>query len=293
MAYGVNAPFGLRPLYSMSGGDWSEKLTEYTIYASDNGTSTYSKSIYTGDPVIWGTSLGATAADNGKVQTIAVYPQTIPDSPANNYPEVPVLGVFMGCEYISSSGNLVKSPFWPGGSRVAPGTPIKASVLDDKDVVYDIQVSVWRDAAASRFVARPYFPDVNTTGATPFALYGGFDRNFALNIGGGTNFNTITNDAGVNLGYANNPANGSVITGQSAFYLDVDASTAITGVSGNVNDYNKTATTLPLKVIGYTDRSDNSPPVGLTIDKTPFINVRVMLNNHAYVGRSAPVAYVA
>jgi hypothetical protein len=41
MAYGVNAPFGLQPISSISGGSWTEKVNEYYIYASADGATTY------------------------------------------------------------------------------------------------------------------------------------------------------------------------------------------------------------------------------------------------------------
>ena len=36
MAYGVNAPFGLRPLCSINGGSWTEKTNEYNIAVGQN-----------------------------------------------------------------------------------------------------------------------------------------------------------------------------------------------------------------------------------------------------------------
>ena len=53
MAYGTNAPFGLRPLSSISGGNWTEKTNAYFIAASADGATTYGTNIFTGDPVIW------------------------------------------------------------------------------------------------------------------------------------------------------------------------------------------------------------------------------------------------
>jgi hypothetical protein len=55
----------------------------------------------------------------------------------------------MGCEYFSTNtgtNNLIKSPFWPASTVVMPGTFIKAFVIDDPDVVYDIQISSSTDA---------------------------------------------------------------------------------------------------------------------------------------------------
>ena len=47
MAYGVNAPFGLRPISSINGGSWTEKVNEYFISASADGVTTYASNIFT------------------------------------------------------------------------------------------------------------------------------------------------------------------------------------------------------------------------------------------------------
>ena len=68
MAYGVNAPFGLRPISSINGGSWTEKVNEYFISASADGATTYASNIFTGDPVIFNP-----AAANQGGGTIARY----------------------------------------------------------------------------------------------------------------------------------------------------------------------------------------------------------------------------
>lgn len=289
MAYGVNAPFGLRPLCSINGGSWTEKTNEYYIYASADGTTTYNTSIFTGDPVVWATSVGGTAAA-GKIGTIARYPVTFTDATPSTFSVVPVLGVFMGCEYLSvvnGTNNLIKSAYWPAGSQVVPGTTIKAYVIDDPNVVYDIQVSTHINADANAFVGNPIFPNTNATGGAPFALAGSFGRNFALNIGGGTNFTTVANPRGGT--YTNNPVSGSTLTGQSAFYLDVDTSTG----AANNHDYNKNVVTLPLRALGYTKNPNNVAAPTLTLATTPFLNVMVTINNPAYAIGSLPTVYIA
>jgi hypothetical protein len=293
MAYGQNAPFGLQPVCSINGGSWTEKVNEYEIYASADGATTYNASIFTGDPVRWGTSVGGTAAA-GKIGTIIRWDPVFADgapSTWNANVALPILGVFMGCRYYSSNistNNLVQSAYWPAATQVQPGTTITALILDDPNVVYNIQVSSSINAAANAFVGRPYFPNTNATGGAPYALAGSFGRNFALNIGGGTNFDTVNLNA-VNAGYANNPTAGSRLTGQSAFYLDVDTST----VAANDHDYNKNAATLPLRALGYTDNPKNVAAPGLTMGTTPFLNVLVTLNQPVYAIGSAPTVYVA
>jgi hypothetical protein len=297
MAYGVNAPFGLRPFCSINGGSWTEKVNEYYIYTSADGTTTYPNSIFTGDPVVWGTSVAATVAD-GITGTIAVYSPTYTDGTPSTFSTVPILGVFMGCEYLSvvnGVNNLIKSAYWPGGAQVVPGTVIKAFVLDDPNVVYDVQISTHCAATiGNTFSASPTFPNVNATAG--LLLYGNFGSNFALNIGGGTGFTAIPNlGLGGGTPYANNPATGNTRTGQSGFYLDVNtgATTAVPPVAALTHDYSKQVNTLPLRALKYTPNPNNIAAPGLTMATTPFINVLVTINNPAYAIGSAPTVIVA
>ncbi len=266
MAYGVNAPFGLRPISSINGGSWTEKTNEYFIHASADGTTTYASNIFTGDPVVFNPAV----ADVG---TISVYLPNFADATPSTFSDLPILGVFQGCEYTDATGKLVQSPYWPASTRVQAGTKIKAFVLDDPNTVFDIQISTSKDAADNVFVSKPYLPVTNTTNANA----GSFGSNFALNFGGGTNFDTIEINQSV-ANYANNPASGNTRTGQSAFYLDASTSTAL----NNDHDYVKTTATLPLKAIGYTLDPENTADSRLTLETTPFLNVRVMINNHYY-----------
>jgi len=302
MAYGTNAPFGLRPMNSLAGGSWTEKVNEYKIYADSTGTSTYAVSLFTGDPVQWGTSILASVTTLGSAGTIALYAPTFADATPSTFSTVPILGVFMGCRYQAansvSSTPYIASPYWPASAQVKPGTAIIAYVLDDPNVIFDIQVSSHINATAPvlpalpAFVGEPLFPNINTNGSAPFSKFGTFGRNFGLNIGGGTNFNTVqtpewTEDNPVF--YANNPTGGSTLSGQSAFYLDVDTTSA----AGATHDYNKDVTTLPLKAIAYTLKPENVSNPALTLETTPFLNVTVVINNHVYGKGSTPPVYVA
>jgi hypothetical protein len=238
MAYGVNAPFGLRPLSS----------NEYYISTSTDGATTYAGNLFTGDPVIWNP-----AAANQGGGTIAICTFNTDGTNAAN--TVSVLGVFMGCEYTLPTGILVKSPYWPASTAVLAGSVIKAYVIDDPDVVYDIQVSSLANTLNSARFIKSFV-----------------GQNFGLAVAGG----------GGNLGPNNNPATGSIRTGQSAFYLN-PVFTA--------NDVHTTIT-LPLKVIGYTNNPNNlANPISYTADATTaaFLNVMVQINNHTYRGGSVGV----
>lgn len=249
MAYGVNAPFGLSPISSVSGGSWTEKTTEYYIYASADGATTYGTSIFTGDPVIWNPAAATTIS---AIPTIARYP--IDNATVAN--EItPVLGVFMGCEYFSTVNgvnNLIKSPFWPANTQVLAGTYIKAFVIDDPDVVWEIQVSTATNVAND---AR--FGGTTNTAAT-LAYMG---QNFAFGLGGG----------GANLS-PQNPTSGSTRTGLSGIYLNM-VGTAAT---------NRVLATLPLKALGYSLDPNNQVYEADGTTARQFLNVRVAINNHVY-----------
>ena len=184
MAYGVNAPFGLRPLSSINGGSWTEKTNTYYISAPADGVATYGTSIFTGDPVI----LNPVLANQGG-GTVARYGFNTDANAGTN--TVSIVGVFMGCEYTLPTGVLVKASYWPAATAVMPGSKITALVIDDPSAVFDIQVSTWTNTLNdARF---------------PYGLMGG---NFGLGLGGG----------GANL-VPNNPVSGSTRTGQSGAYL--------------------------------------------------------------------------
>jgi hypothetical protein len=292
MAYGVNAPFGLRPLSSITGGSWTEKVNEYYISSTTaNGITTgYANSIFTGDPVVFNTAnSNANATFINTVGTIALYSPVYADAAPSTFSVCPILGVFVGCEYLSTvtgTNNLIKSAYWPGGAQIVPGSYIKAYVIDDPEVVYDVQMSTHIAANANTFYGlAPTLPVINPAGANnQVTLAGSFGSNFALNVGGGGGFGTITANANA-IGYTDNPATGSTLTGQSAYYLDVTTPTG----GALTHDYNKTLATLPLKAIGYTRNPNNVArlnPVEFagtyTLANTPFLNVMVMINNHVY-----------
>lgn len=240
MAYGVNAPFGLRPISSINGGSWTEKTNEYFISASADGTTTYGTSIFYGDPVIF----NSVDANQGG-GTIARYGFNTDGNAGTN--NVSVVGVFTGCKYTDVNGNNITADYWPASTRVQAGTKITASIIDDPSVVYDIQVSTWTDV----------LNDARFT-------YNMVGQNFGLGLGGG----------GGNL-VPDNPADGNIRTGSAVFLA----------TTFTANDIPHTTATLPLKVIGYTLDPDNlNKPISYTKDATtsPFLNVRVMINNHAF-----------
>lgn len=107
-----NAPFGLRPVRHLFGG--VVRPNEYTI-ADQYGTA-----LYLGDPVV--------ATGTGRNIGIAT-------AGSSN----PVTGVFAGCEYVDSLGDTKFSKYWPASQVTKSGTTVKALVIDDPHVVFEVQ----------------------------------------------------------------------------------------------------------------------------------------------------------
>ena len=119
----VNVAFGLRPLSKLGANYNSTGTTEYRI-ASDN-----SNRIYQGMPVI---PLAAGVID---------------DLQAAAGGTVSILGVFYGCEYVSSTtGERIFSNNWPG-SGADSNHPVKAFIYDDPMQLFVIAA----DAGGSSF----------------------------------------------------------------------------------------------------------------------------------------------
>tara|TARA_A100001391_G_C4989916_1_gene257788 strand:- start:149 stop:793 length:645 start_codon:yes stop_codon:yes gene_type:complete len=112
-----NGAFGLKPIGKLGQATNSTGLTEYRI-ASDN-----SNPIYQGMAVI---PLAAGVID---------------DLQAAAGGTVSIVGVFNGCEYVSSTtGEKVFSNFWPG-SGADSNFPVKAFLYDDPNQLFMIATS--------------------------------------------------------------------------------------------------------------------------------------------------------
>jgi len=113
MAYPtVSAPYGLIPVNLLGGQVYSGSTRQIPIQTA-HGTS-----IYFGDVVLM--------ASNGCITTAVLTATT-----------VNVVGIFMGCSYINSSGQRVFGQYYPSGTTGTPDTPsaITAYVADDPDLV--------------------------------------------------------------------------------------------------------------------------------------------------------------
>lgn len=112
-----NGAFGLRPYGILGSAPNSTGLTEYRI------ASTNSNKIYKGMAVI-------PTADG-----------VIDDLQAAAGGTVSILGVFNGCEYVSSTtGETVFSNYWPGSGADA-NFPVKAFIYDNPNQLFTIATS--------------------------------------------------------------------------------------------------------------------------------------------------------
>ena len=103
-----NAAFGLRPLGKLGSNVNSEGVTEYKIASGASGN------IFSGDPVKMtsaGTILVAAAGDQ-------------------------LLGVFRGCKFTNSSGEIIFSAHWPNGTVTSDAV---AFVVDDPNALFEVQ----------------------------------------------------------------------------------------------------------------------------------------------------------
>lgn len=138
----TNGAFGLRPVGKVGQNTNSTGATEYRI------ASTNTNAIYQGSPVI--------PTADGVIDIVAA-----------NDTEVGLLGVFAGCEYVSSTtGEKVFSNQWPG-SGADSNFPVKAFVYDDPAQLFVIATSnvvVGFDTEAE--VRAAIFANANFAGAT-------------------------------------------------------------------------------------------------------------------------------
>ena len=103
-----DAAFGLRANSKLGSNVNSEGTTEYSIASGASGN------IFSGDPVKMtntGTILVAAAGDQ-------------------------LLGVFRGCRFTNSSGEVIYSPYWPDGTVSSDAV---AFVVDDPNALFEVQ----------------------------------------------------------------------------------------------------------------------------------------------------------
>jgi hypothetical protein len=125
-----NGSFGLRPLNKMGGAANSTATSNYSLYEIANGNT---NKLYHGQPVIPLASGYIDAAGAAAGGTVGL------------------LGVFQGCEYVSSTtGKPTWSNYWPG-SGADSNHPVKAFINDDPSQLYVVATDAsWTSKATAR-----------------------------------------------------------------------------------------------------------------------------------------------
>jgi hypothetical protein len=121
----INASFGLRPYRMLGSGANTNGDIVFNIQTS--ATAGTSSVIYQGSPVI--------PLTNGMIDIVG----------NANGGTVPILGAFLGCNYIDLFGKPRWSPFWPGTSAVYANSLATAIVSAHPDQAFLINT----DAAAA------------------------------------------------------------------------------------------------------------------------------------------------
>jgi len=144
------APYGLKPVKRADGMPYAGATSQFLIDPAGEATN-----LFYGQVVIIG-------ADG----YIALSTATGADITTNNLGGngLGAIGVFVGCEYVNSSGQLVQAQYYPTGT--SNGDAIKAYVVDDPNVLFQVQADGAMDQ--SDIGANTFFAAVQstTTGST-------------------------------------------------------------------------------------------------------------------------------
>jgi hypothetical protein len=140
----IDASFGLRPYRMLGSAPNSNGDMVYAIQtASTAGTSSV---IYQGSPVI--------PLANGLIDIVG----------NANGGTVPLLGAFLGCNYVDLNGTPKWSPFWPGTAAVYANSVAYATVSADPDQMFLINCNA--AAADSLIHANANFATATSGNAT-------------------------------------------------------------------------------------------------------------------------------
>jgi hypothetical protein len=119
------APYGLRPVKRADGMPYAGATSQYLIDPAGEATN-----LFYGQVVIIGAD-GYIALATGTGSDLTT-------NSISGTTSVGAIGVFVGCEYVNSSGQLVQAQFYPSGT--ANGGTIKAYVVDDPNVLFQAQL---------------------------------------------------------------------------------------------------------------------------------------------------------
>lgn len=121
-------PYGLRPVKRADGMAYAGATSEYLIDPAGEATN-----LFYGQVV----HIGADGY-------IALSTATGADGTTNALPTGTTLtgsiGVFVGCEYVNAQGQVIHSQYYPSGYAAPTGTAIKAYVVDDPNVLFQVQL---------------------------------------------------------------------------------------------------------------------------------------------------------
>ena len=141
------APYGLRPVKRADGMPYAGATSQFLIDPAGEATN-----LFYGQVV----HIGADGY-------IALSTATGADGTTNAFPTGTTLtgslGVFVGCEYVNSSGQLVQAQYYPSGT--SNGDAIKAYVVDDPNVLFQVQADGAMDQ--SDIGANTFFAAVQST----------------------------------------------------------------------------------------------------------------------------------
>ena len=119
------APYGLRPVKRADGMPYAGATSQYLIDPAGEATN-----LFYGQVVIIGAD-GFIALATGTGSDLTT-------NSISGTTGVGAIGVFVGCEYVNSSGQLVQAQYYPSGT--ANGGTIKAYVVDDPNVLFQAQL---------------------------------------------------------------------------------------------------------------------------------------------------------
>lgn len=295
MAYGNNAPFGLRAFSHLIGG--TDNIKTNANYVIDTNTPT---TLNNGDPVVTAPSIADYSTINshytGENSIITRYDPAVILGAANTGDagaattltgNFPIAGVFQSCQYWAN-GTFFEREYWEAGT-VANST-VRAFVVDDPYVVWDIQLGTFLGSngddttkflvPASMQLQNATWPNTGAPAANPTAANSAvIGSNLALLTGqedmvgpGRTgSLNTITKWNGsmaVPAGYRDNPLIANYGTnnprsnplGISTYFACPSLAGTNQGpsVADGRNEYARDES-MPLKVLGFTPKPDNVP----------------------------------
>jgi hypothetical protein len=142
-------PYGLKPIRRADGLPYAGAMSQYLIDPAGEATN-----LFYGQVV----HIGADGY-------LALSTATGADGTTNAFPAGTTLtgsiGVFVGCEYVNAQGQLIHSQMYPSGYAAPTGTQIKAYVVDDPNVLFQVQL----DGSAAQTVigANTFFAAAQST----------------------------------------------------------------------------------------------------------------------------------